>query len=356
MLKNNSSLSWRIEMLRFPLIVGILFIHIYTDEINFNYTSSLSGFYAFVVEYLSNVVARVSVPLFFLLSGFLFFCNLTPSKEGFVKKINSRFYTLFVPFVFWNIIIFIFYAFAQTLPVTLHYFSGERPWVMQLDMMETVELFFGLGDFKYPVAYQFWFIRDLIVIVVFSPLIYLFLKKASYLFLALLFGVWFFDLLHLSYIQISSTSIFFFCFGAYLGMKRYDFSLSDRYSGLIISTYVPLSIVDALTNNDFIHNISVLVGTIALFSVTKYLMHMKKVKKRLINLAKYSFFVYALHEPLLSILRKMIFKALYPLSDFSIFLLYFICVFLTIFITIRIYKFLQKVSPHVVTISTGGRF
>ncbi len=355
MLKYNSALSQRIEMLRFPLIVGILFIHMYTNEINFNNSSALSGFYAFVVEYLSNVVARISVPLFFLLSGFLFFCNLMPSKDGFVKKLNARFYTLFVPFIFWNIVIFIFYAFAQTLPVTLHYFSGERPWVMQLNAIEMIELFFGLGDFKYPVAYQFWFIRDLIVIVIFSPLIYFFLKKAPYLSLLITFIVWFFDLLHLPYIQISSTSIFFFSFGAYLGMIKYDFSLSDRYGLWIICGYILLSIIDVLTYNDFIHNISIFFGTIAAFTVTKYLLHIKKVKKRLITLAKYSFFVYALHEPLLSILRKMIFRALEPLNDFSIFLLYFVCVFLTIFITIWIYKFLQKVSPEVVTISTGGR-
>ena len=226
---------------------------------------------------------------------------------------------------------------------------------MQFDVLETIKLFFGLGDFRYPVAYQFWFIRDLIVIVVFTPFVYFFLKKIPFIFLTILFYFWFFDLFHIPYIQISSTSIFFFCIGAYLGIIKYDFSLSDRYAALIISSYILLSLADALIRNDFFHNISILIGTIAVFSVTKYLLHMKKVKKRLISLAKYSFFVYALHEPLLSVLRKVIFKAFNPSSDFFIFVLYFACVFLTIFITVWIYKVLQKISPQVMTISTGGR-
>ncbi len=355
MLRHNSLLSQRIEMLRFPLIVGILFIHIYTNEIDFNGASGLSGFYSIVVDYISNTLSRISVPLFFVLSGYLFFCNLTPTKEGFIKKLHSRFYTLFVPFVFWNIIIFIFYAFAQTLPVTLHYFNGERPWVMQLDVLQMVELFFGLGDFKYPVAYQFWFIRDLIFIVIFSPLAYILLKRFSYAFLGVLFIVWFFDLLHLSYIQISSTSIFFFCIGAYLGIIRYDFSKSDRYAFLFIIGYIAVSFADVSTHNEFVHNISILLGVVTAFTVTKYLLKRKKVKKRLISLAKYSFFVYALHEPLLSILRKTLFGAFANLGDFSVFLLYFGCVFLTIFITIRIYKILEKLSPQFMSISTGGR-
>lgn len=63
------------NFLRFPLILGVLFIHNYGNIILNSY-EEISGL-AYLSELLkvliSQVLARLSVPIFFLMSGYLFF-------------------------------------------------------------------------------------------------------------------------------------------------------------------------------------------------------------------------------------------------------------------------------------------
>ncbi len=54
---------------------------------------------------ITEVIARAAVPAFFILSGYLFFFGKTSfSRETWLTALKKRFWTLFVPFVLWNII------------------------------------------------------------------------------------------------------------------------------------------------------------------------------------------------------------------------------------------------------------
>jgi len=354
-LKINSQLSQRIELLRFVLIIGIVFIHIHTGDIQFSGTILMGNVYAMLTEYLSEALARVSVPLFFALSGYLYFLNFEASSENFIKKFKSRFRTLFIPFVIWNMLIFIFFAIAQNIPVIENYFTGDRPLVLELEGFENIALFFGFNGFEYPVAYQFWFIRDLIILVVLTPLIYLFLLKIPYILLLGLSVMWFFDLNYLEIVRIDPVSPFFFTLGAYLGMKKYDFSNTDHYALQILLLYLLISVVDLFMDSLSIHHAAIFLGTLAIFSITKYIITMTKIREYLLSLAKYSFFVYAAHEPFLSIIRKLTFKAINPQSDLTIFIIYFFCPVITIIVCIQLYKILEKVVPKMLNTAIGGR-
>jgi surface polysaccharide O-acyltransferase-like enzyme len=354
-LKINHQLSQRIELLRFVLIIGIVFIHIHTGDIQFSSTILMGNVYAILVEYLSEGLARVSVPLFFALSGYLYFFNFKASFDNFIKKFKSRFRTLFMPFIIWNMLIFIFFAIAQNTPIIEHYFTGDRPLVLSLDGFESIALFFGFDGFEYPVAYQFWFIRDLIILVVLTPLIYLFLLKIPYIFLLGLSVMWFFDLNYLEIVRIDPVSPFFFTLGAYLGMKKYDFSNTDDYALQILLLYFLISVLDLFTDLLAIHHVAIFLGTLAIFSVTKYLITMSRIKIYLLSLAKYSFFVYAAHEPFLSIIRKLTFKMVDPQSDLTVFIIYLFCPVITIIICIQLYKILEKTVPKMLNIAIGGR-
>lgn len=354
-MKSSTILSQRIEILRFPLIIGIVFIHIHTGDIQFSGTILAGNIYAVLAEYISEGLARVSVPLFFALSGYLFFLNFKASSENFIKKFKSRFRTLFIPFVIWNMLIFIFFAIAQNTPTVSDYFTGERPLVLELEGFENIALFFGFNGFEYPAAYQFWFIRDLMLLVVLTPLIYIFLLKIPYIFLLGLSVMWFFDLSYLEIVNIDPISPFFFTLGAYLGMKKYDFSNTDHYALQIVLLYLLMSIVNLFMDSLYIDHAAIFIGTLALFSFTKYIVTMTKIKDNLISLSKYSFFVYATHEPFLSIIRKLTFKTVHPQSDLTIFIIYLLCPVITILICIQLYKILEKAVPKILNLATGGR-
>ena len=112
-MKLDKELSKQIDILKFGLIVGVVFIHINTNDIVFK-----SQILTDLKFFISEILSRSSVPLFFAISGFLFFNNLSPSIENFFKKYKNRFFSLIIPFLFWNLIIFLFFFIAQNLPLT----------------------------------------------------------------------------------------------------------------------------------------------------------------------------------------------------------------------------------------------
>lgn len=66
-----------ISFLRFPLIVAVVFIHSQPHEVIIGGISLVDSnnlnTYTYVNFLISGVIARVAVPLFFFISGFLFF-------------------------------------------------------------------------------------------------------------------------------------------------------------------------------------------------------------------------------------------------------------------------------------------
>ena len=54
-------------------------------------------------------IARIGVPLFFFISGFLFFYYDDFSKNVYLGKIKKRFKSLVVPYIFWNLVVVGFY-------------------------------------------------------------------------------------------------------------------------------------------------------------------------------------------------------------------------------------------------------
>lgn len=139
MLDGESSL--RLNLLRFPLVVGVVFIHAYSNTVGFAggeiVGASQPHFIVdFVRNFISQGVARIAVPVFFLLSGYLFFAGFVWSKESYVIKLRSRRKTLLVPFLFWNILTLLIIALAQAIPATRTFFSGNNPLIATFSVFD----------------------------------------------------------------------------------------------------------------------------------------------------------------------------------------------------------------------------
>lgn len=95
------------DYLRFPLIIGVIFIHnasstILTGGQEFGDVGELPIFY-YVSTFFSQVISRIAVPLFFLMSGYLFFYKVeTFDNSIYLQKLRKRFKSLFVPFFLWT--------------------------------------------------------------------------------------------------------------------------------------------------------------------------------------------------------------------------------------------------------------
>ena len=130
------------------------------------------------------------MPTFFVMSGFLFFANVEQfNKEIYWQKIGRRVKTLLIPYIVWNLLMAV--------------------------KLKT----FNLSIFWEPANMPLWFLRDLIIVSLLTPIIYIGVKRLGYWLIVLLLPIY---LTGIWAIQpgLNPYAICFFTLGAYLSIQR----------------------------------------------------------------------------------------------------------------------------------------
>ena len=113
------------------------------------------------------LVTEVCVPLFFVLSGFLFLLSTPedPAASWFAKKLGRRVHSLLIPYLIANLFALACYAAASHwYPQMLSGFLGEN-WKDPL-----------FAFWKGPVNLSLWFIRELMLVSLLSPVVFLLVR------------------------------------------------------------------------------------------------------------------------------------------------------------------------------------
>ena len=350
--------SERLNLLRFPLIVGVVFIHAYGTDVgmaNARIGMAQSGYLAqFIQDIVSDGLARVAVPLFFMMSGYLFFLGFEWSLDGYKRKLRKRVNTLLIPFLFWNSLALLLFAIAQSLPATRVYFSGENTPIASFGLYDYLNALLGIS--QSPIALQFWFIRDLMLMVLLVPVLQLILKKIPTIFLGVIALIWFFGIWP---IYTPSSVAFFFYVGTSLAFSGRSLFTVDRYGNIFLCVYIAILLLDALTKgnefNGYIHRIGILFGIVSALYVTRLVLKFNKLRSSLLWTSGCSFFVFAVHNPSLVVLRKVSYRFLKPESDMAVLALYFSVPIITIAVAIVLHVILKAVAPKLLSVISGGR-
>ena len=221
---NKKYLLETIGVLRFPLMVFVCLIHIYIP--NQEERLLVDIFDSCVVD----SFVHIAVPLFFFISGFLFFYGIEEfGRVEYWNKLTKRVRRLLVPYLFWGIfaIVVRYMQYSLGEDDIAYLFDGWLKWIYYIVWQ--------------PINYQLWFVRDLFIVVLLSPIIYFFIKKLNFLFVLILGAGWLFwhknifALFDLKYYILSGNvfdvlgfdfvSLFFFSFGAWFALYKRDFSL-----------------------------------------------------------------------------------------------------------------------------------
>jgi surface polysaccharide O-acyltransferase-like enzyme len=351
--------SERIEMLRFPLIVGVVFLHNYglTVHMAAGDVGTTSDFtVSFVEDVISQGVCRCVVPLFFLISGYLFFLG-DWSKAEYLRKIQGRVRTLLIPFLFWNLLTLSFICFGQSLPQTRMFFSGAL-WSSSghHSALDYANAILGLQTAT-PISYQFWFIRDLMALVIAAPLIHLALsRRVAILFLGVLSVLWLAN--HWPLLWPSVDACICFSIGAYLAIIRADMTALDSRGVAICGVFLTILFVDAADQDHWllIHKAMITLGVLTSWWLTRFAVSSTSVRKTLMKLRNDSFFVFAAHEPLLRIIRKFALKLLHPTSHLAQLSFYFAIPILLIIVLVVTHRVLMWALPVITGITTGNRY
>jgi peptidoglycan/LPS O-acetylase OafA/YrhL len=357
MIDNESSL--RLKLLRFPPIIGVIYIHAYGTVIHYQGgqfgTSQLNGLTDFIRILISEGVARTAVPLFFLMSGYLFFANFHWSQQTYLKKILGRLRSLVIPFLFWNAMVLAFYALAQSIPSIQPYFTGLGKKIAEYGVSDYVNALFGLKG--YPIAYHFWFIRDLMLLVLMAPLLAVIVRFLALPFFLAMYICWVTDSWPIY--APAAVGVLFFSAGALCGIKGQSLFAFDRFGSFILLAYLPVLLADVIWYeawfNVYLHRTGLIIGVLAALYSTKLILRLEGVSRYIVSLGSASFFVYAAHEPLLGIVRMLAFSSIPLNGAYTMLALYLIIPVLIMVVLIFCHRILTVLCPRALSMVTGGR-
>ncbi len=345
-------LSQKIKYSSFVLMLMVVLLHCY------NFSTKIGGHvivlqkdvFWFIEQLLSNGLTRIAVPLFFIISGYLFVLNSKFTAIDFWNKIKKRISTLVVPYLIWALFGLIFYLVIQSIPQFQSFFNKKL--IKDYSMVEWIN-----SIINEPIPYQLWFLRDLIVLVGLSPLLYFMIKKLPIVYLLGLFGFWIFNQ---DSFFLTSESILFFSLGMYLHI--YKIEKTPRKPLLFCSLWlliVAIKTVYAIFYNVdlielFLLKTSILLGLIGFWQIYD-VVYDSGIKVPLMKKwVPYTFFIYVFHEPLLTVVKKSLFHIVAKTSV-NYFIVY-ISSFIIVICSCVVFGFLVKSTvPSVYKIITGNR-
>ena len=156
-------------ILSFFAAVLIVAIHNSTTS-QFNFPdSAISEATKALHNFLAYALGGIAVPFFFFMSGAALFRNYNPDK--FRDKMRSRLGKLVVPFLVWNTI-GLLVALAYTYTPLRQFVSGREFFEPSVK-----NLFEGIFLYKY--NFHFWFMFDLIIYTLLTPVIYGLIKRKT---------------------------------------------------------------------------------------------------------------------------------------------------------------------------------
>ena len=304
-------------------------------------------------EWFTNSIARIAVPFFGFTAGFFYFLRFRKISDYWLQ-LSKRGWSLIVPYM-------IAVSFVFFYDTTLELYKHKESSV-------TFGEFFY--HFLHPDSIQFWFLRDLIIIILLlCPFLHVFISRFPRSVLIPLFFAWFIEFqffpLLAGWYLINIEVLFFFSVGCFFGKNPSSLekllNWFESHSVLILSLFIITSVLRVIWAPNFsvwygvhgggfadlfLYKLTILAGLPALYVASLPLRH----NRALIWLSTFSFFIFLYH--------------IKPVSTFSIniaslFLpdhfLFYLAFPLAVGISILFGWILKKTLPGLYGYMTGGR-
>lgn len=348
-----------IGTIRLPATILVLFIHtswLHYHPIPLDQLGDPKTLQQFLQTFIVYGFGGIAVPIFFVISGYLFFRKSPESFEGgfFVSQWKKRLYTLLIPYILWN-----------TLKVALLLVKGYGLQAIGInggngeDMVNIQALNF-YRIYIAPIDGPLWYLRDLIVMAVISPLIFLLLRYLRHWGILLL-GVCYLSSLDTGIPGFGSTAIFYFSLGAYYSLSKRSFRDDCSrlgYLPLIISiASFALTIPLESSIRDPWMPLATILGVIGGFHVASRITTTRHTVRGLcLRYVEPLFFVYAVHELYLKDWVNGLFARLPLLNEsWGLVLSFFIKPFVLLGICLVLHHLTKTYLPRIYTLLNGGR-
>lgn len=348
----------------------VVFIHNFGDPLvgdtmAIDYSNiGISELYDLLRVAISHVITHCAVPTFFLISGYLFFAKLQEWDLGIWKtKMKSRTHTVLIPYLIWISI-----AIAQVVAMKVGgCLINGKPWSGIAEWFANngwLHLYWDCNTWNLdrtnilgwhtpssaPYLLPFWFMRDLIVVLAFTPIIHWCIKHLKFYYLLLLLvcytiGIW------LPIPGFSSLTTLYFSLGAYLMINKIDLAANcSRYRYIFYFFAIillPLMVYYDGHNTEIgnrIYPFFVLAMCGTVINIITCLERNNKMRWS----KKYSdttFFIFASHVFLLPYTGKLMRKAVAFMGSMGDIVAYILIPLLTVIICITLCRIMQRYLP-----------
>lgn len=282
--------SEKIKNISFLAILAVFIIH--TD------CKGTKGTISYFLQDWLHTGCNFAVPLFFIVSGYLFFYNksqLSKIKLGIRKRVK----TLFVPYVIWCTL------FIVQIWLASQFKSANNDYFSTLQDGEVLR-FLKCVYISPLFAFHLWYVRDLLAVVAISPLVYVCQRKRPIIFM-LVVGV-LCGLLKL--IPWLSWPLTWFSIGSYFALSKKELLVLDnKWIGLAL--FLGYIAIMALLVTRHIYPTAdkwfsfplFLIGIIGLWNVYDLFGIHKYFHPAL---TEQTFFLYCAHVPFLTIVSSLL--------------------------------------------------
>jgi hypothetical protein len=358
----------QIDMLRILLIAGLVCLHFgsFPGSDVSPFRGMVSGPHA-IASFVNSYVLFFflsAVPLLSAISGYLFFRDSDFSTSFYFRRWRSRVTSIFLPMVSWNAIVLLLFAGVALIDPTTSVLGIVKYDVLHMTIPDWANALIGVT--RHPINFQFWFLRDLLLTILFAPLLGILLSRLPFLGLAGLFAVWIGS--YTLGIFFRTDVLFFFYVGALLNVRGWNVrTLAPKVAMAALALYAilvaartaaPLAISDTSLIGDIVYGplskLLRVLGVVTAWSVAPLLLRTQAGSVAL-KISSVAFFLHAIHWPLNQFVKVALAKIVGTDSNGALLFIYVTTIAVTIALALIAAHALSRYAPAVFKHLSGGR-
>ncbi|WP_343207357.1 acyltransferase [Agrobacterium rosae] len=298
----DQDLSSRINLMRIVLISGIVFVHVPHNPETSPFLG-LYGFFDWIRVFLGDALFRIGVPCLSAISGYLLF-RRGMSAFDYSTTLKSKAKTVLLPFFLWNSALIV----AVLLMQRFGFGDGYFPDLWNATPREMMS--HGAAVEEFPVNIPLYFLRDLFVCILLSPVLAFFVRRFPLVTLGILLVIAALPDVDLLIFQ-KKQILFSFTLGIALALYKVDLKALDphavKITVLVLGAAALLATGLYFTGPDFTYGLNLLTNLLAVFGAiglwaSSSLLIQSRIGKRLANTGSLSFWIFCAHYPLLVIM------------------------------------------------------
>lgn len=277
--------SRKVTIVSFILSVFVLYIHAKNLD-------SPSTLVQVLNQILSETFGRIAVPYFFLQSGYwMFRYDIFETKSDVLKrKLKKKVISLGVPYLLWNTFGLIFFLIVTRLPgMPFNLYDGQIVGITWENIFE--------GIFLHKFYFPFWFMKNLIVLTVITPILVKVLRN-KYMTCVTIIVLLILSMMGIDTPICQTNSILLFMIGGTLSVYYREYWENPNKNRFETIFYIVLFVISAVLKwlaIPFISTIFVAVSPILFWKSCDLLGQMKVFDHEPLWFCKQSFFIYSAH-------------------------------------------------------------